>query len=111
MTSITFNVPDTIDLNALTTALKSVGIKPENEMVPLDIAIKDAFPDMTSREITGGLLKAARENAKLTQTKLADLIGENKANLSAMERGKRPISKKMAQKLAKSLGVPYHIFL
>jgi transcriptional regulator with XRE-family HTH domain len=66
---------------------------------------------MTKQEIIGGLLKTARENTKLTQNKLAELVGENKANISAMERGKRSISKKMAQKLAKALNVPYHTFL
>lgn len=113
MTSITFNVPDNIDIKVLTSALESVGIIPEQEngFVPLDIAIKDAFPDMTPQEIIGGMLNVARQDAKFTQKALADLVGENKANISAMERGKRPISKVMAKKLGKALNVPYHTFL
>jgi DNA-binding XRE family transcriptional regulator len=112
MTSITFNVPDSVDINALISALENAGIRSEQEngMIPLDAAIRDAFPDMTKREIIGGMLKAARENTKLTQSKLGEMVDENKSNISAMERGKRSISKKMAQKLAKALNVPYHIF-
>ena len=115
MSSIIINLPDSVDIKALIKAFEKIGINPEyceeKNLVPLDTAIKKAFPDKTIQEIIGGMLKVSREDAKLTQKALADIISEDKSNISAMERGKRPISKKMAQKLGKALNVPYHTFL
>lgn len=119
MSTITFNVPNNIDLTELTKALGSVGIFPDElspneadeQLIPLDVAIADALPDMTWQEIIGAKLKTVRQEAKLTQKELAELVGDVGSNISAMEHGKRSISKSMAQKLGNALNVTYHTFL
>jgi DNA-binding XRE family transcriptional regulator len=117
MTAITFNVPDSINVTELTKALMAFGIVPDidelddDATVPYEIAMAMAFPDMTPQELAGSKLKITRQEAKLTQKKLAEMVGEDAANISAMERGKRAISRKMANKLAKALNVTYLMFL
>lgn len=61
----------------------------------------------TSAEMTpGDVLRIRRENAGLTQDSLGEKIGSNRQNISAMERGKRPIGEAMAERLAAALNLP-----
>ena len=60
---------------------------------------------------TGLAVRGARFKAELTQKKLAEKIGVLPHHISEMEYGKRPISKKMAHKLAEALDVNYKVFL
>jgi transcriptional regulator with XRE-family HTH domain len=48
--------------------------------------------------MTGEALKAAREEAKLTQAEAAEKLGLTQAYFSMMERGLRPVTKKLAVK-------------
>lgn len=48
---------------------------------------------------------------QLSQTELAAATGIAQSNISAVQRGKRDISKGMAQKLATYFGVPAAVFL
>lgn len=59
----------------------------------------------------GLMLRGGRHKAGLTQKILAEKIGVKTHHISEMEHGKRPIGKKMAQKLAKIFNVDYRVFL
>ncbi|WP_281184754.1 helix-turn-helix transcriptional regulator [Trichlorobacter lovleyi] len=56
-------------------------------------------------------LKGYRYREGLTQKQLADLIGVAQHHISEMERGKRPIGKETARKLAEALKTDYRVFL
>lgn len=59
----------------------------------------------------GACLQGARLKEKFSQVELAKKIGIPQTNVSAMERGGRPIGKKMAKRIAKVLNVDYRTFL
>ena len=59
----------------------------------------------------GVALRGARAKAGLSQGGLAAKLSVAASNISEMEHGRRPIGKKMAQRLARVLGVGYRIFL
>jgi DNA-binding XRE family transcriptional regulator len=60
-------------------------------------------PDLTP----GDRITGYRAREDLTQTELAKLTGISQANISAMERGRRPIGLEVAKKLAKVLKCDY----
>jgi DNA-binding XRE family transcriptional regulator len=117
MTNLTINInlPDSANIDIFIEALKKAGISDvttnTKDFIPIEDAMKDIFPGMSHNEIIGGLLKTARKNAKLTQTKLAEFVGIQKEELSDMEHGKSPINTVMAKKLGKALNIDYHVFL
>jgi ribosome-binding protein aMBF1 (putative translation factor) len=57
------------------------------------------------------VLKGARYREGLTQVQLAARVGVRASNISEMERGKRPIGKEMAKRLARVLNTQYQVFL
>lgn len=57
------------------------------------------------------MLRGLRYREDLTQVQLAKKLGITQGNLSAMERGRRPIGKTMALRLAKIFNTDYRIFL
>lgn len=59
----------------------------------------------------GLLLTGLRLREGYTQKQLGNLIGVSQTNVCAMENGRRPISKKTAQKLAALFKVKYQRFL
>lgn len=69
--------------------------------------IEEAFPDMGP----GSALRGMRGLCEMTQAQLAAAIGVHKTHISEMERGKRPIGKAMAMRLAKALKTSYKVFL
>ena len=118
MSTVQLNItlPDGVQVLDIINALRDAGIKEistqeERDFIPIDEAMADIFPDMTPDEIAGGLLRTARKNKHLTQEQLAKLVASQKVAISEMEKGKRPISKVMAKKLAKALDVHYTSFL
>ena len=56
-------------------------------------------------------LSGLRYREDLTQKQLGELIGVKQNNISLMERGLRPIGKKLAHKLAEVFKTDYRIFL
>ncbi len=62
-------------------------------------------------ETQGLYLKGLRLREGYSQQKLGELIGTSPNNISAMEHGRRPIGKEMAQRLAKVLKANYRLFL
>lgn len=71
------------------------------------VPMEEVFPASTA----GSRLRGARGLREMTQARLAELIGVNAPNISAMENGKRPIGKVMAKKLGEALGFSYRVFL
>ena len=69
--------------------------------------IEEVFPDLGP----GDALRGMRGLREMTQAQLAAAIGVHKAHISGMERGKRPIGKEMAMRLAKALNTSYKVFL
>lgn len=69
-----------------------------------DTGIEEMFQAMTT---PGESLKLLRTNFKMTQRQLAEKAGVAVQAISAMERGKAPIGRKMAHKLADALGTSY----
>jgi DNA-binding XRE family transcriptional regulator len=116
MTSFTVNVHDSALAERLLKVFKEAGLEvtentDDDELVSHEDALAYLYPDKSPEEIIGLHLSAARENAGLTQTQLAEKIGTQRQAISAMENGKRPISRAMAKKLEKALNVPYKAFL
>lgn len=64
---------------------------------------KDILATMTP----GGNLKLLRTTFKMTQRELSKKTGVAVQAISAMERGRAPIGRKMAHKLADALGTSY----
>ncbi len=64
----------------------------------------DFWKEMQSNRI-GNLLAGARLKAGMTQAELAKKLGVRQNMISDYERGKRRISRSMAKRLAKSLGI------
>jgi len=56
-------------------------------------------------------VRGYRHREDLTQAQLAEKIGITRNALSDLETAKRPVSRKMAKKLAEVLGAPYKMFL
>lgn len=69
--------------------------------------IEEAFPHMGP----GNALRGMRGLREMTQAELAAKIGVHKSHISEMERGKRPIGKAMAMRLAEALDASSKIFL
>jgi len=61
--------------------------------------------------VPASILRGSRSKAEMTQTRLSELTGIPQRHLSEMERGKRPIGKETAKKLAEALDVDYRLFL
>ena len=77
---------------------------------------REALSDVVEEDNDSGLyLKGLRKREGLTQKELAEALSDesrvSQHHISDMESGKRPISKKMAHKLATVLGGDYRLFL
>lgn len=69
--------------------------------------VEEAFPEMQP----GDILRGARYREGLTQARLAAMIGVKPSHISEMEKGKRPMGKDMARRLAWALNTSYQVFL
>lgn len=78
------------------------------DTVPWRTAFKSEIEQYGEPAMT---LRGVRLREGLTQAVLAKKLGIAHYNLSKMENGYRPISKKMALRLAKVLRTDYHLFL
>ena len=76
------------------------------------VSIEDVFPDMKDdRKRPAAILRGYRNRDEFSQIDLAKRLGITQADISNMERGRRSISKKMAEKLAKIFKTSYRVFL
>jgi len=63
------------------------------------------FKSVESKSTPAESILLCREIYGFTQAKLAESVGVPVQNISALENGKRPVSKQMAKKLGKAFGV------
>jgi DNA-binding XRE family transcriptional regulator len=70
-------------------------------------SVEEVFPEF----YIGDILRGFRAREEMTQAELAAVVGVKATHISEMERGKRPIGKDMAKRLAKVLKVNYKVFL
>jgi DNA-binding XRE family transcriptional regulator/predicted DNA-binding antitoxin AbrB/MazE fold protein len=72
----------------------------------------ELFPDLGDPKKTPGIaLRGVRHRFGYTQKKMAEKIGVTQGDLSKMEKGERPIGKKLAMRIGKRLGIDYRRFL
>ena len=69
------------------------------------------YRDVKAAWHPGITLRIRRENAGLTQAKLAELTGLAVSNISAIENGRCPVGLAVAKKLAEALGRPVSEFV
>jgi ribosome-binding protein aMBF1 (putative translation factor) len=78
------------------------------DSVPAEKVFPDLLDDVKRPAIA---LRGGRYREGLTQKELAAAMDIKQHHLSEMENGKRPISKKMAHRLAEALNCNYKVFL
>lgn len=81
---------------------------PNKKNIPWRESAKREFEKYTE---VGAMVRAGRYKAGLTQKALADKLEILPHHVSEMEHGKRPVSKRMAQKLGKIFNLDYRVFL
>ena len=75
-------------------------------------SVEEVFADLINAYgEPGALLQGLRAREGLTQVLFAKAIKVSQANLSAMENGRRPIGKDIAQQIGKKFKIDYRIFL
>lgn len=76
------------------------------------IPATDLFPDLGDPKKTPGIaLRGVRLRLGLTQKEMAHKIDVSQGDLSKMEKGERPIGRKLAMRIGKALGLDYRRFL
>ena len=91
-------------------ALRALGYEEKSERTPSP-SWRDAFPSEIRENDGGVVLKVTRERKGLSQTALSEMTRIPQPHISEMERGKRPIGKKTAHQLGRTLDVDYRVFL
>jgi DNA-binding XRE family transcriptional regulator len=71
----------------------------------------DWLKEIEKNRTPGKTLRTYRQRDGLTQSELAEKLGEYKQNISNMEKDSRPISIEMAKKLSEIFGTHYKRFL
>lgn len=88
--------------------MRSMQPNDDETLTPID----EVFPALKDKnERVATVLRGARYKEGMTQAELAKKINITQGDLSKMEHGKRPIGKKLAQRIASILRVDYRIFL
>ena len=76
------------------------------------IPATELFPDLADPKKTPGIaLRGIRLRLDLTQKEMAKKIDVSQGDLSKMEKGERPIGKKLAVRIGKALNIDYRRFL
>jgi DNA-binding XRE family transcriptional regulator len=95
--------------HAVETILKSLDERGnDNDFV----AAEDLFPEIND-PVKGPALSfhGIRLRHGLTQKQMAEKIGVSQSDVSKIEKGERPIGKKLAMRIGKALGIDYRRFL
>lgn len=72
----------------------------------------ELFPDLADPKKTPGIaLRGVRRRLNLTQKEMAERIAVSQGDLSKMEKGERPIGRKLAIRIGKRLKIDYRRFL
>jgi DNA-binding XRE family transcriptional regulator len=91
---------------------KSVQITRDSEDEKLDVFQTDWYKKVKQKLTPGTYVKVFRQNRNMTQADLGKALGGiPRQNVSNMENGSRPISKKIALKLAKLFDVSVEKFI
>lgn len=92
--------------------LKFIKMLQESEEDDDSVLADEAFKDLDKKYGKIGVtLQGFRHRDGLTQIELAKKLGIQQAHVSQMEHSKRPIGKKLAQKLATIFNTSYRLFL
>ena len=76
------------------------------------ISALELFPDLKDPMKTAGIaLRGVRLRLELNQKQMAEKIGIAQGDVSKIEKGERPVGKKLAMRIGKALGVDYKRFL
>ena len=76
------------------------------------IPATELFPELGDPHKTPGIaLRGVRLRLDMTQKEMAEKIGVSQGDLSKMEKGERPIGKKIAMRIGKAINVDYRRFL
>src|SRR6185312_13196900 len=76
------------------------------------VQASELFPDLGDPQKTPGIaLRGVRLRMGMTQKQMAEKIGVAQGDLSKMEKGERPIGRKLAMRIGKTLGIDYRRFL
>ena len=102
-----FRVPND-KVKGILILLDDYKVTSDDESVAPDEAFKYLYEQFGK---AGTLLAGYRLRDGFTQLELAEKLGTSQSAVAGMERGKRPISKQMANKLAKIFSVNYRVFL
>lgn len=89
-------------------SLKLSDVELEEQSIAIEDYYKQSYDDFPKWAV---LLSGLRNREGLTQLKLGEMIGVAQYHISRMERGKRPIGKNIAKKLAALFNIDYRIFL
>ncbi len=109
---LTFKVPKN-KLNQAVSRMHALGCEPIADWLEPTtnlVSWREAFPDINDTQRVGICLREMRTLADLTQQQLAGVTQIPAKHLSAMENGKRPISKEQAKTFAKVLNTDYRMF-
>lgn len=80
----------------------------DEALIPADEVFRDVHKKYGK---AGSLLRGLRAREELTQVELAEKLGVPQTDVSQIETGKRPIGKKMAERIAKIFKMDYRVFL
>ena len=81
------------------------------ELMSLDDALEDEREELFDGLAPGQRLKKFRQERRLTQKHLAELLGTTQARISDMEQGIRPIPPESAVRLGEAFGVSARHFI
>ena len=91
---------------------KNVHITPDSEDEKLDVFQTDWYKKIKKKLTPGTFIKVFRQNNNMTQAELGKALGGlPRQHISNMENGSRPISKRIALKLAKLFDVSVEKFI
>jgi DNA-binding XRE family transcriptional regulator len=91
---------------------KNVQITPDSEDEKLDVFQTDWYKKIKKKLTPGTYIKIFRQNKNMTQAELGKALGGlPRQHISNMENGSRPISKRIALKLAKLFDVSVDKFI
>lgn len=83
-----------------------------NEAIETPMGYDEAMDILLAGRPQGAvMLRGLRNREGITQAELGKLLGIEQTNISKMERGKRPIGKTIALRLAKLFETDYRLFL
>lgn len=96
------------NVNRVISYVKAIEADQEGTSRPWREVVQELRPN---EPINAGVLRGARSREEMTQQQLSELSGIPQRHISEMERGKRPIGKESAKKLATALNTDYRVFL